>query len=175
MESCRKFLYFFLFLASFVLASQSAEAATTTTTPNNGCGNISATACFLQNSTQMDELIDSLDEGSFDINNLVNSAPVYSTVLPGSAFALACDFKRQFCGRLTLVIVTVAIFTIGILTLMQKIKPYYAILIVAMIIIMLNAPQLIALIMGYLEILPGVKAPLGWMATKTCWCTNFSF
>lgn len=126
---------------------------------------------FMQNSTQLDDVFESFENQTFDINSVTNGMPVYSTALPGSAGALACDYLRQLrCGGIPLVIVTISIFTLGMLTLMQKIKYTYAILIAAFIVLFIYPDGLVRIVMsGFLF----SDVWLGWL-TQICVCTNFS-
>ncbi len=147
-----------------------ANAACSDTPPDDP--NQSDFVDFISDSTGVDDLVDCIAAGEFDINTLTNGMPIYSGALPGSAGALACDFLRQIkCGGIPVIIVTVAIFTLGMLTLMQKMKPMYAILIASFIALFLYADQLVRLIM---DDFLGSGGWLGWLATG-CVCTNFTW
>ncbi len=78
--------------------------------------------------TSTDDLLGSM-------NNLVQNAPVYSAVMPGSIAAILCDFRRMFWTELGQVIVAVAVFVIGLMTITGKMKPMYAVLIIAVAIV----------------------------------------
>lgn len=154
------------FILSLVMLFTMPGLAFSSSSSSSGGSNPSGAIQFLDNATNMDELVNAIKEGDFDINTITNGAPVYSTILPGSAGALACDFRRQLsCGNMPLIIITVSVFTVGMLTLMRKMRPFYAMMIVGAALILVNADQVVGIVMGDW---------LGWMATKTCWCTNFS-
>lgn len=102
------------------------------------------------------------------INAAIDPSTIPTTLAPGSISAVLCSIRLLFCGKVEYVVISTAIFLLGIAIINKKIRWPYAILIITCIVI-LAKPQVVVKMI--LEDFMGITiAPLGWFA-DICTCT----
>jgi len=156
----KRFLSVFLLMAAMLCPTIS--SAQDCSDPDNS----GAIEDFVTSTTSFDNFICALSNMESDdilplLTQTGDELPLYSSVLPGSAFAFVCDIRKQmFCGRALYVIIATSVFFVGMLILMEKMQWGYGILIIAFIVLVVKPESLPEIIMGNL---------LGW-TTKVCVC-----
>ena len=100
------------------------------------------------------------------LENVVNSMPVYSTILPGSAGALLCDIVNLIrCSDISIVIIATTIFIMGMMTINQKMTWGYTVMMTCFI-VAFTKPAAIAKSVMFIGIfglkLDFMTEPLGW-------------
>ncbi len=100
------------------------------------------------------------------LENVVNSMPVYSTILPGSAGALLCDIVNLIrCSDISIVIIATTIFIMGMMTINQKMTWGYTVMMTCFI-VAFTKPAAIAKSVMFISIfgldMDFMNAPLGW-------------
>lgn len=78
----------------------------------------------------------------------INAVPIYTTFFPNSLAAFVCDFRRLFCSKLALAIVTVAIFTCGMMILTGTMTWTWAIIVVTASVTMIYGDQMTGFVLS---------------------------
>ncbi len=103
--------------------------------------------------------------------NDINAAPWYTTFFPESIAAFICDIRRLFCGNVSLVIISTAIFLSGILILNRRMTWTWGIIIVLAATALVNAESLVGYILENSFNIPGTTDDVDLsIMTKVCVC-----
>ena len=102
------------------------------------------------------------------LNAAIDPSTIPTTVSPGSVSGVVCSIRLLMCGKLELVIVSTAIFMMGLLIMAKKLKWPYAIVMITAIVIFIRPQALVDVILS--DFMGIHIEPLAWFA-HICTCT----